>query len=81
MIVLHAVMTYDRSIGTRKAGSGKFCQVIFGSTAWTRGAPARQWSSAVSLEKADPQARFAGLTRGSAENDSPVMMAWPASDP
>ena len=25
VIVLHAVMTYDRSIGTREAGSGNVC--------------------------------------------------------
>ena len=28
MIGLHAVMTYDRSIGTREAGSGKVCIVF-----------------------------------------------------
>ena len=75
VIVLHAVMTYDRSIGTREAGSGKFC-ITYGSAGPTRGAPARQWSSAVaSLTTADPWARSAGLTRGSAENNSRVMMA------
>ena len=77
VIVIHAVMTYDRSIGTRKAGSGKFC-MIYGSAGRTHGAPARQWPSAVSLKKADPRARStrarsAGVTRGSAENNSQVM--------
>ena len=28
MIVLHAVMTYDRSIGTREAARGKLCIVF-----------------------------------------------------
>ena len=67
---------YDRSIGTREAGSSKFC-MIYGSAGGTRGAPARQNGplSAVSLEKADPRARSAGLTRGSSENNSRVMMA------
>ena len=44
VIVLHAVMTYERSIGTREAGSGKF-RIIYGSAGLNRGAPARQWSS------------------------------------
>ena len=74
VIVLHAVMTYDRSIGTREVGSGKF-RMIYGSAGRTRGAPARQWPSAVSLKKGDPWVRSAGLTRGLAENNSRVMMA------
>ena len=74
MIVLHAVMTYDGSIGTREAQSCKIC-MIYGSADRTRGAPAQQWSSTVSLKMADPRARSAGLTRGSAENNWRVMMA------
>ena len=74
VIVLHAVMTYDRSAGTREAGSGKFC-VFYGSAGQTRGAPARRRPSAESSKKADPPATSAGLTRGSAENNSRVMMA------
>ena len=74
MIVLHAVVTYDRRIGTREARSGKF-SMIYGSAGRTRGAPARQWPSAVSLKRADPPARFAGLIRGPAENNSRVMTA------
>ena len=74
MIVLHVVMTYDWSIGTREAGSVKF-RMIYGSAGRTRGAPARQWPSAVSLKKADPRARSAGLTNGSAEKNSRIMIA------
>ena len=48
--------------------------VTTGSAGPTRGAPARQWPSAVSLKKADPRARSAGLTRGSAEENARVMM-------
>ena len=33
------------------------------------------WLSAVSLKKADPPARSAGLARGSAQNNSRVIMA------
>ena len=63
MIVLHAVMTYDRSIGTREAGSGNVCVLL----ADPRGAcTVSMWLSAASLKKADPPARSAGLTRGSA---------------
>ena len=65
-------MTYDRSISTREAGGGKF-RFLYGSAGPTRGAPARQWPPAVSLKKADPRARSAGLTRGSPENNSRVM--------
>ena len=46
-------MTYDRRIGRREAGSGKF-GIIYGFAGLTRGTPARQWPSAVSLKKADP---------------------------
>ena len=35
VIVLPAVMTYDRSIGTRQAGSGKFCIIIYRSAGRT----------------------------------------------
>ena len=82
-IVLYAVMTYDRSIGTREAGSGKLCNIFtYGSGDRTRGAPARQWHSAVIFfKKAVPRARSASLTRGSAETKSRVTMASPASDP
>ena len=74
VIVLRAVMTCDQSIGTRKGGRGKFC-MVYRSAGRTRGAPAQQWPSAVGLKKADPRARSAGLTGGSAENNSRVMMA------
>ena len=76
MIVLHAVVTYIyvRGIGTKEVGSGKFC-VICGSAGPTFGAPARQWLSAMRLKKEDPHARSAVSTRGSAENNSRVMMA------
>ena len=38
MIVLHAVMPYDRSIGTREAGSGKFCMMYGSAGSDPRGA-------------------------------------------
>ena len=43
-------MTYDRSIGTKDAGSGVF-RMIYGSAGRTRGAPVRQWPSAVMVKK------------------------------
>ena len=74
MIVLHAVMTYDRSSGTREAGSGKFC-MIYGFAGRTCGAPARQSAMVLSckFEKGGSAGQIRGWTRGSAENNSRVM--------
>ena len=92
MFVLYAVMTYDRGIGTREAGSGNVCILWANPRARPAGRlhsiyvalscklekgrsacqirgfayTASMWLSAVSLKKADPPARSAGLTRGSA---------------
>ena len=62
------------------AGSGKFCCIIFGPAGPTREAPAQQGSlvrqPCICLKKkANPQARSAGSTRGSTENNSRVMVA------
>ena len=65
MIVLDAMIRYDRSIGTRGfcAGSGKLC-IIFGPAGWIRGFGPRGadttmslWQTAAILEMANPQAR------------------------
>ena len=63
MIVLHAMITYHRSFGTRKA----FVQeaVSFSYPRATR--PLRQ--ADFTLKNANPQARPAGSTRGSAKDD------------
>ena len=60
MIVLHAVMTNDRSIDTKEAGSGKFC-MIYG---WIRGSDPRGACTAMALSGKFENSGSAGLIRG-----------------
>ena len=84
---LDAMITYDRSTWTREAFKQEAASFVVSFSdprmrpaGPTREAPARQGPSGRQLcitftKKANPQARSAGSTRGSAENNSRVMMA------
>ena len=72
VIVQHAVMRLDRSIGTRQEA----VSFVFLADPRVRLAERLHGNGSQLYSKnADPRARSAGLTRGSAENSSRVMMA------
>ena len=60
-IVLHAVITYDRSIGTREAGSGKFCTRYY---LRIRGSDPRGACTAMALSCKFEEGGSAGQIRG-----------------